>query len=258
MVMATGERSIHDFCWINVLTPDPAGSRDFYAQLLEWEFIELPGMGYRILRGGKDIGGLWDLAAPNVPADAPPGIGLMVKVASAEDLVVKANALGAEAQPVVDIGEQGRMAEFVDPTGAMLDVWQDGSSPGMTADPELHGVPFWYELVTSDVPAALEFYGKLFGWTSEEMPMPGFIYNVISLDGRPICGIMPITPEMGDIPPHWAPYFNVRDVDDALTLAEKMGGSVFMPPMDIQGTGRLAGLASPHGVHFYVMTPVKM
>ncbi len=254
--MATGERSIHDFCWINVLTPDPAGSRDFFTQLLEWEFAEIPGMGYRIQRGGHDIGGLWDHAAPTVPPGTPPGIGLMVRVTSADEFVGKAAALGAEARPAFDIMDQGRMAEMVDPTGAMLDVWEGKASPGMTADPELHGVPCWYELITGDVPKALDFYGGLFGWTGEGMPMPGFTYHVISLDGRPVCGIMPKTPEMGEIPPHWAVYFKVRDVDETVALAEKMGGSVFMPAMDVEMAGRMAGLVSPHGVHFYVMKPV--
>jgi predicted enzyme related to lactoylglutathione lyase len=254
--MPTGERSIHAFCWINVLSPDPAGSRDFYSQLLEWEFSEIPGMGFRVLRGGKDIGGLWDHASPSTPPGTPPGIGLMVRVASADRLVEKAAALGAVAKPAFDVMEQGRMAEIVDPTGAALDVWEGRASPGMTADPELHGVPCWYELMTDNPANAIDFYGKLFGWTSQAMPMPGFIYHVMSLSGRPMCGVMPLTPEMAGIPPHWAVYFNVRDVDESVALAEKMGGTIFMPPMDIELAGRMAGIASPQGVHFYVMKPV--
>ncbi len=35
-----------------------------------------------------------------------------------------------------------------------------------------HGAFSWCELLTSDVNAAKEFYTKLFGWETEEMPMP--------------------------------------------------------------------------------------
>ncbi len=256
--MATGERSLHDFCWINVLTPDPEGSRDFFTRLLEWEFVEIPGMGYRIQRDGHDIGGLWDLNAPNVPPGTPPAIGMMVRVASADDFVPRAQALGAEARPAFDVMEQGRMAEMIDPTGAMLDVWEAKASAGMTADPALHGVPCWFELITGDTAKAIGFYRDLFGWIAEGMPMPDFTYNIISLDGRPICGIMPLTEEMGPMPPHWAVYFTVRDTDATVALAESLGGSVFMPPMDVEMAGRMAGLVSPNGVHFYVLKPVPM
>ncbi len=56
--MAT--RSVGDFCWINMITPQPAAARAFFGSLLGWTFVEMPGMGHGIQVAGHDIGGLFD------------------------------------------------------------------------------------------------------------------------------------------------------------------------------------------------------
>ena len=37
--MATGIRRTGDFCWINMLTPNPAKAREFFAKLLDWTYV---------------------------------------------------------------------------------------------------------------------------------------------------------------------------------------------------------------------------
>ena len=38
--MTTGTRKTGDFCWINMLTPQPDAARDFYSQVLGWTYGE--------------------------------------------------------------------------------------------------------------------------------------------------------------------------------------------------------------------------
>jgi predicted enzyme related to lactoylglutathione lyase len=253
--MPTGPRNIHEFCWINVLSPSPAEARTFFSELLGWTYVELPGMGDLVQVDGHDIGGLWDLNSPNTPPGTPPGIGVMVRVASADATSAHANALGGTGKPAFDIGPTGRMAEIVDPTGAMIDIWQGGTSPGMTADGMAHGVPSWIELLTRDTAAAGEFYRTLFGWTSAPMPTgsPDMEYTIFSMGETMTAGMVGITPEMGDFPPHWACYMNVADVDVAVAKARALGGSIQLEPHDIPNVGRIAGITSPQGVMFYVI-----
>src|SRR4029079_12308132 len=97
--MATGTRKTGEFCWINMLTPQPAEARAFFSELLGWTYVEMPGMGHRVQVGGRDIGGLFDLAHPNTPKGTPPLIGVMVKVASADATCEKARELGGKAKP---------------------------------------------------------------------------------------------------------------------------------------------------------------
>lgn len=252
--MATGERPNNDFCWINVLSPDPAAARDFFAKLLRWEYVEIPGIGHRIQVGGHDLGGLWDLNSPNTPPGTPPGIGVMIRVADADATSARATALGGTGKPAFDVMDQGRMAELVDPNGAMIDVWQANKSLGITADSTRHGVPSWIESLTSDVPRAVAFYRELFGWQDSAMPMPDFEYTVFTRGDAPVAGMMAITPEMGSFPPHWGVYCTVDDVDAAAAHTTELGGTITMPLMDIPEIGRMVGIASPQGVMLYLIT----
>jgi predicted enzyme related to lactoylglutathione lyase len=252
-------RHIHEFCWINVLTPTPADAQHFFGPLLGWEFVELPGMGHLIKVGGEDIGGLWDLHAPQTPPGTPAGIGVMVRVADADATSAKANALGGTGKPAFDIGPTGRMAEIVDPTGAMIDIWQAGTSPGMTADGAVHGVPSWIELATPDTAKAGAFYRALFDWQSAPMPggSPDMEYIVFSMGESMAAGMFGMTPAMGNFPPHWACYMTVRDTDAAIAQATALGGTVHLGPHDVPNIGRIAGVTSPQGVMFYVIAYVE-
>src|SRR6516164_2965987 len=42
-----------------------------------------------------------------------------------------------------------------------------------------HGQFSWNELLTTDPGAATKFYTQLFGWTTQEMPMPDFTYTIV-------------------------------------------------------------------------------
>ena len=57
-------RKAGEFCWINMLTPRPAEAMEFFAAVLGWTYFEMPGIGHGIQVGGRDIGGLFDLARP--------------------------------------------------------------------------------------------------------------------------------------------------------------------------------------------------
>ena len=251
--MATGERKIGEFCWINVLTPDPAAAQQFFAALLGWQYVEIPGMGHRVQVGGHDIGGMWDLAGPNTPPGTPPGIGVMVRVTNADTTSNRANELGGTGKPGFDVGPPGRMAELHDPNGANIDVWQSGASPGMTADGQQHGVPSWWECVTTDVPKAVAFYEALFGWNARTERVPGWDYTTFMLGETPVGGMMPISPDWGEVPPHWGVYFTVDNVDATVAKAQSLGGNVSVPAMDVETVGRFCGLVSPQGVMFYVI-----
>lgn len=51
-----------------------------------------------------------------------------------------------------------------------------------------HGAFSWCELMTSDVTAEKAFHGKLFGWETEDMSMPGMSYTVVKRGGNGIAG----------------------------------------------------------------------
>ncbi|MFW5735555.1 MAG: VOC family protein [Oceanidesulfovibrio sp.] len=115
-----------------------------------------------------------------------------------------------------------------------------------------HGMFSWNELMTSDIEAAKEFYGALFGWTYEEMPMehmPGMTYSSAKVGGQYVCGMMPLTPdcEQQNIPPHWGAYITVDDTDETARKCAELGGQVLFGPVDIPKVGRFAVIQDPQG-----------
>ncbi|MEO8575945.1 MAG: VOC family protein [Gemmatimonadales bacterium] len=253
--MTIGVRKTSDFCWINILTPDPAGAKDFFGKLLGWTFSDLDGMGDLIEVDGKQVGGMFDLNSPQTPPGTPAVIGVMVKVDNADAMAERVRSLGGKAEPPTDVGQNGRMVMCHDTSGAQIDLWQPLSKAGMSSDPSSHGAPSWFENYSTDVAKSTEFYSKLFGWKPEVMHMQGMDYTTFKLDAveQPIAGLMALTPNMGAMPPNWATYFTVDDPDAAAVKTKELGGQVHFGPMDIPGVGRFCNIASPQGVTFFVI-----
>lgn len=254
--MTVGFRKTHDFCWINLMTPDAKGAREFFGNLLGWRFGELPGVpgGELILVGGKSAGALMDLEAGALPPGTPPAIGALVRVEGADATVERVRALGGEAEPPADVMENGRMAVCTDPTGAIFGIWQAKGEAGMDVDSHAHGAPGWYQVLTSDAQRAATFYASLFGWEVEEQPpMNGMLYRLFKLDGMPVAGAMEMNERMGEAPPHWGVSISVDDADAISKRAEELGGEVCIPPGDIPGVGRFGLLRSPQAVSFHII-----
>ena len=48
----------------------------------------------------------------------------------------------------------------------------------------------WYELLTTDLPAAQSFYGKVVGWDVRDASSSEFAYRLCSIGGTPVAGLM--------------------------------------------------------------------
>ena len=117
----------------------------------------------------------------------------------------------------------------------------------MTNMPE-NGEFCWNELMTSDASQAKEFYGKLFDWTSEEIPMKNLTYTIFKKGEKGIGGMLQIpTQEQGKIPPHWLSYILVANLDEMIHKAETLGAQVKVGATLVDGMGRFAILVDPTG-----------
>ena len=141
--MAKGTRTAGDFCWINMLTPQPAQAREFFGRLLGGTYAEIPGMGHKALVGGSEIAGVFDLDGPNAAPGTPPHIGVLLKVDSADAICEMVASLGGQARPAFDIEDQGRIAACTDPNGAGFVVWEPHTFLGTDADSNQNGAPSW-------------------------------------------------------------------------------------------------------------------
>jgi predicted enzyme related to lactoylglutathione lyase len=109
----------------------------------------------------------------------------------------------------------------------------------------------WVDLVTTDLEAATAFYTGLFGWETEDMPMPGGdgVYRFFRLGGRDAAAAGPMPPEMAaqGIPSHWNVWVASDSADETVERAAAAGGQVLMAPTTLGPSGRLAMVADPGG-----------
>ncbi len=118
--------------------------------------------------------------------------------------------------------------------------------------------PFiWYELMTTDLDAAVDFYTKVVGWRPEEFPGSDMRYVVVNAGDRGVAGLMAIPEEAAKMGarPAWMGYIHAADVDKATASIKKAGGAVHREPTDIPNVGRFSVVADPHGASFMLMKP---
>lgn len=110
-----------------------------------------------------------------------------------------------------------------------------------------HGTFCWVDLSTPDVEAADDFYERVFGWSAEELPNGG--YWMFERGDDAIAGLAPLTDEQAaaGMRPGWATYVRVDDADALAARVLELGGAVTTAPFDVEGAGRMAAVADPHG-----------
>ncbi|HEY2602785.1 MAG TPA: VOC family protein, partial [Thermoleophilaceae bacterium] len=179
----------------------------------------------------------------------PPAWNSYITVASADETAAKAGALGADVHaPPFDVLDVGRMAVIQDPQGAFFMIWE----PKTTIGAQLVNAPgalCWNELYTSDLDAAKEFYGGLFGWEFQEFEQSPDPYFVVMNQGRGNGGMRGL-PAAG-VPPHWLVYFAVPDIDAGIGKVEELGGSNVMGPIDI-GIAKVGIVKDPQEALFAI------
>lgn len=116
---------------------------------------------------------------------------------------------------------------------------------------------FWYELMTSDLPAAETFYKAVIGWTTEDFPGDGPRYLVLKAGERGVGGLMTIPAEAarGGAKPAWLGYIHSRDTDATVQKITAAGGKLHRGPENIPGVGRFAVLADSQGAMFMLLQP---
>jgi uncharacterized protein len=101
------------------------------------------------------------------------------------------------------------------------------------------------ELNTTDVALAKSFYGKLFDWKLEDMPMSDGAYTMIKVGEGTGGGLMkhPIP----GAPSTWLAYVLVDDVKAATGKAKSLGATILKDVTEVPGMGWFSLIADPTG-----------
>jgi len=101
------------------------------------------------------------------------------------------------------------------------------------------------ELSTTDVSKAKAFYGKLFQWTLEDVPMEGGSYTLIKVGEGTGGGIM--QQMVPGAPSAWLAYVEVDDIAAATKQAKSLGATVMRDVTEVMGAGWLSIIVDPTG-----------
>jgi predicted enzyme related to lactoylglutathione lyase len=238
-------------CWVDLLSTDPDRARAFYAGLFGWTTTEPNAEfgGYSMfLSDGRQVGGLMLNDGSN---GSPDVWSTYISTADIDATVASAAATGGQVvAPVMAVGDLGSMAILTDPAGGMFGVWQAGKHTGFTKYNEPGSVT-WDEYHSKNFAATTDFYGNLFGWHLHKMSdTDEFRYFLGQVNGETVAGLMDSAGFLpAQVPSHWAVYFNVENVDDAVVLVEKLGGTITRAAEDTP-FGRMADATDPTGAMF--------
>ena len=237
--------------WVELATSDAAAARDFYAGLFDWQIEVSPDPqygGYGIAKlGGTDAAGITPKRSPEAPN------AWMVYIGTDDvDMIAGRveEAGGTLVMAPFDVGDQGRMAIFQDPSGASISVWKANQTRGFeTGAPNAFG---WAELSARGVDKAIPFYGTVFGWSTRQSEMgegqPE--YTEFLIDGESVAGAWEMDPMIpAEVPSYWLVYFVADDVDATFRKALDLGATETLGPQDFPG-GRFAIVADPQGASF--------
>jgi uncharacterized protein len=151
----------------------------------------------------------------------------------------------------------GAMAVLALLLPAMPVIAADPQFPAIVDPPsaERHaGKVIFVELVTTDLTAAKQFYGDLFGWTFRDVDLGNAMYAEVLHRGRPIAGmIQRSSSSVERRQPAWLSFLSANDVDAVQRTAVQRGARLLFGPQTIPGRGREAVFADPQGAVFAVL-----
>ena len=101
------------------------------------------------------------------------------------------------------------------------------------------------ELMSIDVGKAKAFYGKLFDWKLEDMPMADMTYTMIQVGEGTGGGIL--KNPMPNSPSNWVPYVDVDDLAASTAKAKSLGATVLKENVDVMDHGAFSIITDPTG-----------
>jgi uncharacterized protein len=237
--------------WVDLATTDAAAARDFYSKLFGWklEVSDDPQYGgYATAKiDDKSVGGI----GPKQEGDTSPSAwSLYIGTDDIETMAGDVQAAGGTViAPPFDVGDQGRMAVFQDPSGAFVSAWQAGQMSRFVSG--LSNTFGWPELNARGLERAIAFYEKVFGWATSKSPFgDGQEYTQFAHGGENIAGAFEMNPAIpANVPSYWLVYFMAGDVDAAYRKALDLGAREMVSPQDFPG-GRFAIVSDPQGASF--------
>jgi uncharacterized protein len=249
---ASSEHHPGKIIFVQLVTPDLAASKHFYAGLFGWTFRDLQAGSSRYAEAyldGRPVAGLLHRDLPAGGVRQPAWLGFF---AAADVDAAKKVALQNGAKLLVEphnVPGRGREAIFADPQGAVFAILssKSGDPPDVLAAP---GDWIWSSLLTSGPDADAAFYQKLFDYEVFELPSdPGVEHLLLASDDYARASVNSLPGNRAKAKPHWLNYVRVEDADQMTAKVVALGGRVLVAAHSDRHGGKVSVVADPQGAH---------
>jgi len=250
---ASQEHHVGKLIFVELVTPDIAAAKQFYAGLFGWTFrdIQTGGTEYaEAFLDGRPVAGLIHRKVPSGEHRRPAWLSFFAvgDVDAAKKVVLqKAGKVLFEPHSIPD---RGREAVFADPQGAVFAVLSSssGDPPDVLAEP---GEWIWTSLITSDPDTDAAFYQALFDYEVFELPASeGAQHLMLASDNHARASVNSLPAKRPNVHPHWLNYVRVEDTVKMTEKVVALGGRVLVEPRIDRHGGKVAVVTDPSGALF--------
>lgn len=250
---ASQEHHVGKVIFVELVTPDLAAAKQFYAGLFGWTFRDIQAGETEYAEAsldGRPVAGL-------IHRDVPSGIhrqpAWLSFIAVSDVDAAKTIALQNGAKVLFEphsIPDRGREAVFADPQGAVFAVLasSSGDPPDVLAAP---GEWIWSSLITTDPDTGAAFYQALFDYEVYELPSDdGAQHLMLSSDNYARASANSLPANRPNAHPHWLNFVHVEDTVMMAAKVVALGGRVLVEPRVDRHGDKIAVVADPLGAPF--------
>ena len=250
---ASQEHHAGKVIFVELVTPDLAAAKRFYAELFGWTFRDIQAGGTKYAEAslnGRPVAGLIHKDVPAGERRQPAWLSFF----AVRDVdAARQTALQHGAKVLFEphsIPNRGREAVFADPQGAVFAVLasSSGDPPDVLAVP---GEWIWSSLITSDPDTDAAFYQTLFDYEVFDLPADaGAQHLMLASDNYARASANTLPANRPNMRPHWLNYVRVVDAAKMTARLVALGGRVLVEPRVDRHGGKVAVVADPLGAHF--------
>jgi predicted enzyme related to lactoylglutathione lyase len=250
---ASQEHHVGKVIFVELVTPDLAAAKQFYAGLFGWTFRDIQAGGIEYTEAyldGRPVAGLIHKSVPANEQRQPAWLSFFaVGDVDAAKKVALQNGAKVLFEPH-SMPDRGREAVFADPQGAVFAVLasSSGDPPDVLA---VLGEWIWSSLITRDPDTNAAFYQTLFDYEVFELPASeDYQHLLLASDNYARASVNTLPVNRPNAHPHWLNYVRVEDTVKMTAKVTALGGRVLVEPRIDRHGGKIAVVADPSGAPF--------
>lgn len=236
--------------WAELVTPDLAVAKTFYAGLFGWTFRDFraPEVDYAVAyHDGRPVGGMLQHRAGARGGRQASWLTFLAVADLDASLRIALEHGGRQIYAARTFPNRGRQAVIADPEGAVVALLASSSGDPPDFLPDV-GEWVWSTLLATDPDADAAFYQTVFGYEVYTLPgEDGLEHLLLASDDSARASVNTLPTHFTNRHPHWLNFIRVADAGAATVEAVRLGGRILVEVHADRHGGMVAVIADPSG-----------